>query len=234
MKKIIKNRISLIIAFVGVIGGVIWAIQSKFDMEPIILIIASFIEIIGYFIISDANIIDYPAANTKNEQNVNVHVNIGDTKIRKENSKSKSEGPNADRYAMINSMKPKYKILFIDDDKNFNIVKILKDSGWKNTKTVVDIKSIDIPVVADADIIFVDINGVGKLLNLEHQGLDLALMIKRKYNDKKVGIYSANPNSNSFHEVWDVIDFKLEKNALPLQFQSIVEGHSVEIFKAIK
>ena len=121
------------------------------------------------------------------------------------------------------------KILFIDDDTKFNIVKILKDSKWKNTKSVVDIKSLDIPIVSEADIFFVDVNGVGKLLNCEHEGLDLALMLKQKYPNKKIVIYSANKNNN-FHQAWDQCDFKLEKNALAYQFQSLVEQYSLELY----
>ena len=124
--------------------------------------------------------------------------------------------------------------MFIDDDKNFNVVKILKDSGWKNTKTIVDIKSLDLPIVKETHVFFVDINGVGNLLKLEYGGLDLALMLKQKYPQRKVVIYSANKNSNSFHKAWDECDFKLEKNALPYQFQNLVEEFSLELLDSSK
>ncbi|HMO41472.1 MAG TPA: hypothetical protein PKC76_19065 [Saprospiraceae bacterium] len=81
------------------------------------------------------------------------------------------------------------------------------------------------------DIYFVDINGVGKLLNCKNEGLDLALMLKQRYPDKKVVIYSANSKNNVFHEAWDKCDSKIEKNALPYQFQSLVEQYSVEKYK---
>ncbi|PKB17237.1 transcriptional regulator [Flavobacterium sp. 5] len=133
-----------------------------------------------------------------------------------------------DREFKVDAQKSKFTILFIDDDKNFNIVKILKDSGWKNTSSVTDIKNLDIQAVKDADLFFIDINGVGKLMNCEFEGLDLALMLKQKYSNKKVVIYSANKNFNAFHSAWDICDFKLEKNALPLQFISLVEKFSLE------
>jgi hypothetical protein len=128
----------------------------------------------------------------------------------------------------VEAQKSKFTILFIDDDKNFNIVKILKDSGWKNTSAVTDIKNLDVPAVKDADLFFIDVNGVGKLMNCEYEGLDLALMLKQKYSSKKVVIYSANKNFNAFHAAWDICDFKLEKNALPLQFISLVEKFCLE------
>lgn len=103
-----------------------------------------------------------------------------------------------------------------------------------HTKSVVDIKTIDTPNVKENDIYFVDINGVGKLLNLEYGGLDLALMLKQRFPQKKVVIYSANKTSYSFHEAWEKVDFKLEKNALPYQFQNLVEQYSLELHNTNK
>jgi hypothetical protein len=61
--------------------------------------------------------------------------------------------------------------------------------------------------------------------------LDLALMLKDKYPQKKVVIYSANKKTNAFHEAFDKCDFRLEKNALPNQFQNLVEKYSIEFYK---
>ena len=158
----------------------------------------------------------------------NINVNVG--KMENNNVlENQSKDDSTNREAKIELLKSKVRILFIDDDTKFNIVKILKDSKWKHTKSVVDIKSLDIPIVKDADIFFVDVNGVGKLLNCEHEGLDLALMLKQKYPNKKIVIYSANKNNN-FHPAWDQCDFKLEKNALAYQFQSLVEQYSLELY----
>lgn len=227
MKKIIKNRLALIIAFIGAIGGLIWCFQTNFNIEPLILTIISLLEILGYFLIPEEISVKPESLKVKNEQNVSVNVNVGNlppiqTKEKNENSSS------LDRAGIIDMMLSKTSILFIDDDTNFNVVKILKDSGWKKTKTVPDIKTLDVQAVKEADIIFVDINGVGKLLKLEFEGLDLALMLKQKYSDKRVIIYSANRNNNSFHQAWDICDFKLEKNALPYQFQNLVEEYSIK------
>jgi hypothetical protein len=233
MKKIIKNRLALLIAAIGLIGGAIWCFQTNFNIEPLILTIVSLLEILGYFLIPETISEKTENLKIKNEQNVNVNVSVGNTlpiqtKIENETSST------LDRAGIIDTMLSKTSILFIDDDTNFNVVKILKDSGWKKSKTVPDIKTLDVQAVKDADIIFVDINGVGKLLKLEFEGLDLALMLKQKYSDKKVIIYSANRNSNSFHQAWDICDFKLEKNALPYQFQNLVEEYSIEKYQSKK
>lgn len=162
---------------------------------------------------------------------VNLHVGKIDESISKD--VESLDIKNIPREALIDSLKSKVKILFIDDDKKFNVVKILKDSGYKNTTSVVDIKNLDEPIVKEANIYFIDINGVGKLLKCENEGLDLALMLKQKYPNKKIVIYSANKVNNAFHEAWDKCDFKLEKNALPYQFQLLVEKYTLELFSKV-
>ncbi|MBC7382596.1 MAG: hypothetical protein H7296_06305 [Bacteroidia bacterium] len=229
---IIKNKITLIIALIGLIGGIIWTLQTNFNIEPIILVCVSLAEVAGYYLLPEPKTPGLTQTKNKNEQNVNVSVNVGATPIQNIEPEKLIEKNNIDRNTIIDLTQSKTSILFIDDDKNFSVVKILKDSNWKKVKTVVDIKSLDIPIVKEANIVFVDINGVGKLLNLEYEGLDLALMLKQRYPEKKVIIYSANRNSNSFHSAWDLCDFKLEKNALPYQFQNLVEEYSIELFKS--
>ncbi len=231
MKTIIKSRLALIIAIAGFVGGTIWCFQTNFNIEPLILTIISLLEILGFYLIPESNTDSPEILKVKNEQNVNVNVNLNEI-VPIQPKLEQAENINIDRSGIIDIMLAKTSILFIDDDTNFNVVKILKDSGWKKSKTVPDIKTLDVPAVRDADIIFVDINGVGKLLKLEFEGLDLALMLKQKYSEKKVIIYSANRNSNSFHQAWDICDFKLEKNALPYQFQNLVEEYSIEKYKS--
>lgn len=228
MKNIIHNIVTLLIGIVGFIGGLIWSYYSKWEFEPIILSSISFLEIIAYFTVPKEKEKDKKISNkSKNTNKQRVEVTVNNFASITENIPSAEK---KNRNTLIDSKKDKIGILFIDDDKNFNVVRILKDSNWKNTKTVTDIKSLDINQVKISEIIFVDINGVGKILNLEYEGLDLALMLKQKYPEKKIIIYSANKNSNSFHKAWDVIDGRLEKNALPYQFQNLVENYSLEYY----
>ncbi len=239
MKRIISDIKTLILSLIGLIGGTIWAVLTHWEPEPIILISVSVIEIIAFSILARSNSNRESAqtiTSTINKGNVNVNVNVGAIPDSDSNTEMFSEKQlqESNREEKIDLMKSKTKILFVDDDNDFKVVRILKDSGWKHTKSVIDIKSIDSPIVKDAHIHFIDINGVGKILNLPNEGLDLALMIKQRYPAKKVVIYSANRNSNSFHEAWNLCDFKLEKNALPNQFQNLVENYSLELFNEIK
>lgn len=240
MKKIVHNVSTLLTGIIGFIGGLIWGINSNWDYEPLILMSVSAFEIIAYLVIPKVEIKQGESiqktkqvVDQKVDQNVHVTINNPNSNSKTE-IETKSTNPNGtpivDHNAIIESKKDKIGILFIDDDKNFNVVKILKDSNWKRTKSVTDIKSLDVNQVRESEIIFVDINGVGQILNLKYEGLDLALMLKQKYPEKKIVIYSANKTSYSFHEAWDLIDGRLEKNALPYQFQNMVENFSLEYY----
>jgi hypothetical protein len=110
-------------------------------------------------------------------------------------------------------------VLFIDDDDEFKIVKILKRSGWKNVEIVVDIKNMHTPKLVNADIIFVDIQGVGKAFVFDKEGLGLAKAIKEKYPTKRVVIYSAVPDHDIFADELNNIDGKIRKTAEPYEFQ---------------
>ena len=85
----------------------------------------------------------------------------------------------------LDALKSSTNILFIDDDVKFKVVKILENSGWKNTRIIKDVKTLDDSIVVEADILFVDVQGVGLLLGFEGQGLGLALALKEKYPRKK-------------------------------------------------
>lgn len=250
MKKVVTNTKTVVVALVGIIGGCIWAYKSNWEVEPIILLSVSLVEVIVFTLIKaleekESHIqpiaysimdneyprIDKPAPIANQTQNVNVNVNVPSSKVEPviEPTAHPQNLSIKDRDSIVEIMKPKTKVLFIDDDKNFNVVKILKASGWKNTKSFTDIKNIE--ALKDYHIFFVDINGVGKAMGLENEGLDLALMLKQRFPEKKVIIYSANRNSNSFHEAWEKCDYKLEKNALPYQFTNLVEEISVANYK---
>lgn len=238
MRKLVLNTKTVIVALIGLIGGFIWALLSKWEPEPIILLTVSAIELIAFAIIkgSDDSSESQPLTSTINHGNVNVNVNVDAKNIVSNLNKTSAveDQKFEDREARIDFMKSRSKVLFIDDDKNFNVVKILKESGWRHTKNIPDVKNIDIPIVKDSQILFVDINGVGKLLNLPYEGLDLSLMIKQRYPEKRVVIYSANRTTNAFHQAWDICDFRLEKNALPNQFQNLVEKYSIELYNTFK
>lgn len=114
-------------------------------------------------------------------------------------------------------------ILFIDDEK-FGVVNILKNGGWKNTKLIKDIKDLDDADLRRAHIVFVDINGVGIALQFKNQGIGLASAIKSRYPNKKVIIYSGEPNGDRFDRDLRKVDDVIKKNAEPIEFMNIIDG----------
>lgn len=116
------------------------------------------------------------------------------------------------------------RILFIDDDTRFKVVKILKNSGWVQTSLVKDISSINDSVVVSADIVFIDIQGVGVGMGFRDEGLGLAGALKERHPEKRVVIYSAEPRGQMFHEALKKADASLNKNADPYEFERLIEG----------
>ncbi|EHU1489773.1 response regulator transcription factor [Acinetobacter baumannii] len=124
----------------------------------------------------------------------------------------------------IYELRQKIKILFIDDDTKFQTAKMLKNSGWQNTNIIKDCKNLNAPEIIETDIFFVDIHGVGIELGFSDHGLGLAAALKQKYPEKKVVIYSAEKQWDSFHKAWNLVDDRLPKDADTYQFESTIES----------
>jgi hypothetical protein len=122
----------------------------------------------------------------------------------------------------VADLKRHIHLLFIDDDRGFKIVGILKKMGWENTKLVTDISSLEQPALLSADVVFVDIQGVGRLMQHTDEGLGLALAIKRRHPGKKVVIYSAEEKGARFHEAHQEADYNLPKTADPIRFEDTI------------
>ncbi|WP_308600442.1 response regulator [uncultured Dysgonomonas sp.] len=143
-----------------------------------------------------------------------VHVNVlrGD-QGQKDNLSKKNDA----------LTKESIQILFIDDEK-FKTVDNLRTAGYLNTKTIKDVRNLDSIDLKNANVIFVDINGVGETLFPVDKGLGLAEAIKKKYPDKHVVIYSAQEQGNRFHKALKCVDYTLPKNAEPYEFINIIEN----------
>lgn len=154
-----------------------------------------------------------------------AHGNVTSIKIVNTNNHTNSNEANT-APNLINpkhSNKDNKKILFVDDDVTFKVVKILKRAGWVHTKILKDIRSLNDTEVKEADLFFIDIQGVGKALSFPDEGLGLARALKQKYPDKKLVIYSAETDGDRFHEAFRLADDQLKKTADPYEFQKVVE-----------
>jgi len=121
------------------------------------------------------------------------------------------------------------RILFVDDDTRFRVVKILQSDGWIYTKIIKDVKSLESPEVLEANILFIDVQGVGRALGFANEGLGLALALKTRFPGKKVIIYSTQESGERFSEALRRADDFLSKNADPYEFISIVERMADEL-----
>ena len=118
--------------------------------------------------------------------------------------------------------KAEVQTLFIDDEK-FDIVDILKKADFPNTKTIKDVHNLDTADIKNADVIFVDVNGVGCKLFPKDQGLGLAEAIKTRNPEKYVIIYSAQ--EQRLHKAFSIVDAILPKNADPYEFINLLENY---------
>jgi hypothetical protein len=161
---------------------------------------------------------------------INSHNNEGDNYVSlniHERNKDKENKNESQNEFDLNQLKKIVNILFVDDDVNFNIVKILKKQGWINTKIITDI--VDLDKYRDVHIFFIDINGVGKKMQLKDEGMGLAYCLKNKFKDKKVVIYSSDTNRDMSHPVFREVDGVLPKDAQVYEFTNCIEQFSREI-----
>ena len=157
----------------------------------------------------------------KVEKPSNITINNNNNNTNSSEQKEEKKEPTEEQKTRV---KEKTKILFIDDNHtDFKIVSILKRSGWIHTKSIKDVINLDEQKVKDADIIFVDINGVGTHL-FKDEGLGLASALKNKYKNKKIIIYSADNKGDRFHKALREVDGCLFKDAEPFQFSNLIDS----------
>lgn len=81
MKSIIVNIKTFVIALTGLIGGSIWAVNSNWEEEPLILIALSLIEIIAYIIL---RFITRKDTESISPQTINKQVISNNGKVKKQ------------------------------------------------------------------------------------------------------------------------------------------------------
>ena len=174
------------------------------------------------------------SSSSNSGNSINNTINFTLPSIPEDSSNSSKEKiPNVSYdIRKLESIKSEVKILFIDDNY-FRIVDILKKSGWINVKLINEVESFNQKEIMEANIIFVDIKGVGEALGYSRDGgLGLASVFKSddKYKDKKITLYSAEQSGNIFNETIRKVDATLKKDAAVYEFEKLIEDFSMEIF----
>lgn len=209
------------------------------DVNSILGIIVSFLALMGlgstvaYYIVKSnkQKVNDSGIANNSDGDAANMSgCSVGGLNVNGNNNTVISQlasipSGDEEQVKSIVDMKSTCQILFIDDDKMPSVIKPLKKSGWKNIKKISDTANLDAPEIRNANIIFVDIIGVGKALQFKNEGVGLAAAIKRRYPQKGVVIYSATPEHKLFDPDLDILDGRLEKFAEPIQFSNMIEKY---------
>lgn len=175
-----------------------------------------------YSLISKKRVAIDSGKNTETNTN-DIEINVGE----KNHSPGEKTVNDKSHKKSLDEYKNETRILFVDDDARFKVAKILTQSGWVHTKLIKDCKTLDEHDVVEANLLFIDVQGVGVAMGFNDEGLGLALAIKEKYPEKKVIIYSAETKGDRFHEALRRADSFLPKNADPYEFQRIVEEFTV-------
>lgn len=166
-----------------------------------------------------------PVPATSNQATITIHNNNSNGNGNGNGNEHPSPYPRKEK--TLQDYKNETKILFIDDDTKFKAAKILSKSGWVHTKLIKDAETLEIQDIIEADILFIDVQGVGIAMGFNDEGLGLALAVKKKYPQKKIIVYSAETHGNRFHEALRKADNFLAKNADPYEFQQIVEDYTI-------
>ena len=123
----------------------------------------------------------------------------------------------------LHELKSRTRILFIDDQDRSRLIQYLQGEGWE-CKQLHDLERLEDFDVRDAQIIFVDILGVGRKLEKPDEGLDVVVSIKKRYPEKKVAVYSSKETHNLFHPANDLVDKRIPKRGGDFEvFQRAIE-----------
>jgi len=127
----------------------------------------------------------------------------------------------------LDDLKKITEILIIDDHDS-SLIKILEKEGW-SANYLKDLDNYSNQYLSKSHIICLDIHGVGKKLNCK-DGLELAGYIKDKYPNKKIVLYSTEPNHNIFDDNINIVDKRIYKSGQSYPFIKSIEELSMQIF----
>lgn len=130
-------------------------------------------------------------------------------------------------------IKARVRILFVDDKDDFPIITMLKNIGYQ-VEYLSDIVDFDANPVKYADIVFLDINGVGVAMKFKNQGMGLCGALRDYYgNAKKLILYSGETEGSIFDKDAKKADATLPKDSDLYQFISYITQYGKELLEKI-
>lgn len=118
--------------------------------------------------------------------------------------------------------------VLVIDDKKFELIDTIEKEGWK-IKYLNDLDSYNNQYLQSADILCIDIIGVGKKLKCK-DGMELVKNIKVHYPNLKIILYSSNSQHDIFDEILILVNRRIYKDGQPYPFLKAIKELSEEIF----
>ena len=151
--------------------------------------------------------------------------NFGNVKLSSSNSEKNELSPE--------EVKARIRILFVDDKDDFQIIKMLRNNGYQ-VEYLDDIVDFDAKEVKYADIIFLDINGVGVAMKFKNQGMGLCGALRDYYGTtKRLILYSGETEGSIFDKDAKKEDATLPKDSDLYQFTSYITQYGKELLEKV-
>ena len=130
-------------------------------------------------------------------------------------------------------VKARIRILFVDDKDDFPIIGMLRNNGYQ-VEYLDDIVDFDAKQVKFADIIFLDINGVGVAMKFKNQGMGLCGALRDYFGKtKKLILYSGETEGSIFDKDAKKADATLPKDSDLYQFTSYITQYGKELLEKV-
>lgn len=154
------------------------------------------------------------------------------THIGIQNNYSGRKGhPSETDFLSPEDVKARIRILFVDDKDDFPIISMLRNNGYE-VEYLDDIVDFDAKPVKYADIIFLDINGVGVAMKFKNQGMGLCGALRDYFGEtKKLILYSGETEGSIFDKDAKKADATLPKDSDLYQFTSYITQYGKELLE---
>lgn len=160
-----------------------------------------------------------------------VFISLGMDKFGSWIKKKSIKKKNIKKEIPLEDIKKSIRILFIDDEDFSAKLSIIRDSGW-NVNQVKEVLNIDSAEIVNADIIFIDYIGVGKILTPKEEGIGLLKYIRKKYPNKFIVFLSGYAGYIPGHEVHSIADAWIDKHADSFVYIDQIEDAAKKIYES--
>ncbi|MES2437139.1 MAG: hypothetical protein V4519_03925 [Patescibacteria group bacterium] len=131
----------------------------------------------------------------------------------------------------IEEIKRSTKVLFVDDEDFSTRLNIIRGAGW-NVQQIKDVTNFDSEDIKNADIIFMDYIGVGKILTPSEEGIGLLKKIKSRYPEKFLIFYSGHAGYIPGHEFHSFANAWIDKHSDPYVYIDQIEVAAIKKYES--